>query len=89
MIIHLAMDQDNSSHSSSIIREDTSQVTQHSHHLTVTRAVEVVVEVVVVVVSIQGISRALVGDMDSSLVAMEDNRVVTATKAMEVCTYKV
>jgi hypothetical protein len=56
----------------------------------VTRAVEAVVEVVVVVASIQVIiSRDLAEDMDSSLVAMEDNRVVMVTKGMEVCTYKV
>jgi hypothetical protein len=53
----------------------------------VIRAVEVVVEVVVGVASIQVIiSRDLVGDMVSSLVVTEDNRVVMATRAMEVCT---
>ncbi|XP_021918776.1 nucleolin-like isoform X6 [Zootermopsis nevadensis] len=88
MIIHLAMDQDSSSNNSRsiTIKEATSQVTQHNHHLTVTRAVEAVVEVVVVVAaSIQVIiSRDLAEDMDNSLVAMEDNRVVMAARAMEV-----
>ncbi|PNF31969.1 hypothetical protein B7P43_G06566 [Cryptotermes secundus] len=84
MIIHLAMDQD----SSSIIKEAISQITQHSHHLMVTRAVEVVVGVVVavvVVVSIQGIvSRDPVEDTDSSQVVTEDSRVVMAAKVMGV-----
>jgi hypothetical protein len=79
------MDQD----SSSSIKEAISQITQHSHHLMVTRAVEVVVAVVaaaVVVASIQVIvSRDPVEDMDSSQVVTEDNRVVMATKAMGVC----
>lgn len=87
MIIHLGMDQDSSSSSS--IKEAISRVTQHSHHLMVTRAVEVAVGVVVaavVVVSIQVIvSRDPVEDMDSSPVVTEDNRVVMATKAMGVC----
>lgn len=90
MIIHLDMDQDNSS-SSNIIREDTSQVTRHIHHLMVIRAVEVVVAVAVVVVveavvSIQVIiNRVLAEGMGSHRVAMEDSRVVMATKDMEVC----
>jgi hypothetical protein len=54
-----------------------------------TRAVEVVVGVVVeavVVVSIQVIaSRDLVEDMDSSQVVTEDSKVVMETKAMGVC----
>jgi hypothetical protein len=93
------MDQDsNSSSSIIIIKEATSQITQHNHHLMVTRAVEeevvaavvvvvvAVVVAVVVVVSIQVIiSRDLVEDMDNSQAVMEDNRVVMATKAMEVC----
>lgn len=85
MIIHLAMDQD----SSSIIKEAISQIMRRSHHLMVTRAVEVVEEVVVAaveVVSIQVIvSRDPVEDMDSSQVVTEDSRVVMATKAMGVC----
>jgi hypothetical protein len=51
----------------------------------VTRAVEVVVAVVVVV-SIQVIiNRDLAEGMGSRQVAMEDSRVVMATKGMEVC----
>jgi len=82
------MDQDNSSNNS-IIREGTSQVTRHIHHLMAIRAVEVVVAVAVVVevvVSIQVIiNRVLAEGMGSHRVAMEDSRVVMATKDMEVC----
>lgn len=90
MIIHLDMDQDNNSNSSSIIREGTIQVTRHIHHPMVIRAVEVVVAVAVVVVevvvSIQVIiNRVLAEGMGSHRVAMEDSRVVMATKGMEVC----
>jgi hypothetical protein len=52
----------------------------------VIRAVEVVVAVVVVVVSIRVIiNRDLVEGMGSQQVAMEDSRVVMETKDMEVC----